>query len=151
MTDLERIEDLLRKESTLSLATSGADGAPHIAPLFYLSRDNFALYWFSMSDSLHSRHLDSNPAAAVSVYHAAGEWQGVRGVQMRGLAVPVADGSRAAIVEAYKTRFGLGDEFAELIASHELYRFEPAWIRYIDNSLGFGYKFEFTARACPPT
>jgi len=85
------------------------------------------------------------------VFRATDKWQEIRGVQMRGHAEAVLDNSRARIAEAYQSRFRLGEEFGQIIARHELYRFEPGWVRYIDNSLGFGYKFEFTVRACPPT
>ena len=151
MTDLERIAELLHGESTLALATTGLDGFPHIAPLFYVSGDNFALYWISSIDSLHSRNLSANRSASACIYRPTENWQEIRGAQMRGQAESVLDNSRARIVDRYRSRFRLGDEFGQMMARHELYRFEPAWIRYIDNSLGFGYKFEFSVRACPPT
>jgi hypothetical protein len=48
----------------------------------------------------------------------------------------------APVAEAYTERFRLGGEFENAIARSTLYRFDPAGIRYIDNSERFGYRFE---------
>jgi uncharacterized protein YhbP (UPF0306 family) len=43
----------------------------------------------------------------------------------------------------------LGTAFKAVQARSRLYEFQPAWIRYLDNSIRFGYKFEF-APTPPP-
>ena len=137
------IAALLNSESTLALATSGEDGAPHIAPLFYIAGEKFELYWFSSPSSRHSLNLKAHPEAAVTVYRATSEWKEICGVQMRGAVSIVAGAAqREAVTRAYCERFRLGATFQNAIASSNLYLFQPKWVRYIDNSLGFGYKSE---------
>jgi len=136
-----RSVDLLNSESTLTLATCGADGAPHAASLFYLADDDQRLFWFSSARSRHSRNLKRDPRASVTVHAPTADWRKIRGLQMQGSARPVADRElRRTIAAAYSERFRLGRLFQALIARSRLYCFEPCSIRYIDNNRGFGFK-----------
>ena len=146
MKDIEFIEivgRLLKGQSTLALASTGADGSPQVAPLFYLCEDDLRLYWFSSTSSDHSKNVERNSAAAVTVYLPTEQWQEIRGVQMRGrVSVVTDDERRRSIQKLYTERFQLGMVFEVLIARTSLYVFEPAWVRYIDNSKHVGYKVE---------
>jgi uncharacterized protein YhbP (UPF0306 family) len=136
---------LLQQQSTLALATTSADGTPHIAPLFYLAGDALRLFWFSSAASRHSRNLKRDPAAAVTVYRPTRQWREIRGVQLRGTVSVVRDPARrSAMAAAYSARFQLGTAFKAVQARSRLYEFQPSWIRYLDNSIRFGYKFEFS-------
>jgi len=122
--------------------------------LFYLAvhlgNDALRLYWFSSPRSRHSRNLKRNPAAAVTVYWPTEQWREIRGVQMRGSVSLVTDPARrSSIAAAYNIRFKLGTEFRAVQARSRLYEFQPSWIRYLDNSIRFGYKFEFSPAARP--
>jgi uncharacterized protein YhbP (UPF0306 family) len=143
VTRLATIAALLKSQSTLALATRAADGWPRVTPLFYLSRDDLRIFWFSSAASEHSKTLRKNPAAAVAVYRPTERWREIRGVQMRGTVAVVADpAERRAIAEAYAARFGLGKLLQAGMACSSLYAFDPSWIRYIDNSRRLGYRFE---------
>jgi len=107
--------------------------------------DALRLFWFSSAASRHSRNLKRNPAAAVTVYRPTQQWREIRGVQMRGTVSVVRDPARrSAIAAAYSARFQLGTAFQAVQARSRLYEFQPSWIRYLDNSIRFGYKFEFS-------
>ena len=137
--------DFLETETTLALATVAKDGSPCVAPLFYLPREGPRLFWFSSSTSRHSRNLRENPSAAGTVYCRTGDWKKIRGVQMRGSALPVSDPAlRRTIAKEYAERFHLGTLFEAAISKSTLYCFQPEWVRYIDNSRRFGYKFEIS-------
>ena len=143
MNRLETIAALLKSQSTLALATLAGDGSPRITPLFYLLEDDLRLYWFSSAASEHSRILKRNPAAAVTVYRPAERWREIRGVQMRGAVSAIGDRvRRRSIAESYAERFRLGKVLQAGISRSGLYMFQPSWIRYIDNSRRFGYRFE---------
>ncbi|MGO9240223.1 MAG: pyridoxamine 5'-phosphate oxidase family protein [Bryobacteraceae bacterium] len=150
----EMVTRLLQAQGTLALATTDADGAPHVAPVFYLAgrsgNDALRLYWYSSVRSLHSRNLRLNSAAAVTVCAPTEQWREIRGVQMRGTASVVRDPARRnSIAEAYSARFRLEVEFRAVQARSRLYEFRPSWIRYLDNSIRFGYKIEFRLTARP--
>jgi uncharacterized protein YhbP (UPF0306 family) len=142
---LQRVVDFLETETTLALSTAAKDGAPCVAPLFYLPREGPRLFWFSSPGSQHSRNLRESPQAAGAVYAHTGDWTKIRGVQMRGAASPVSDPAlRQAIAKEYTERFHLGTLFEAAISKSALYCFQPEWVRYIDNSRRFGYKFEMS-------
>ena len=146
MDRLELIARLLHAASTLSLSTCDAAGTPCVAPLFYLADDDLCLYWFSSSSSRHSRNLKANPAAAVAVYRPTSDWKKICGVQMSGEVSVVRDRARRdSLARSYSERFGLGNLFRTAISHSSLYQFRPSWVRYIDNSVRFGYKFELDA------
>jgi uncharacterized protein YhbP (UPF0306 family) len=139
---LEKIADLLRSQSSLALSTAPG-GEPRSTPLFYLADDDLRLYWFSSASSEHSRTLRRDPEAAVAVYRPTDEWRKIQGVQMRGRVSAISDRERRrAIGEAYCERFGLGRFFKNAMSRSRLYVFEPDWVRYIDNTKRFGYRFE---------
>jgi uncharacterized protein YhbP (UPF0306 family) len=148
VTHTQQVAAFLKSQSTLSLATTALNGAPQVAPLFYLADDELRLYWLSSAFSQHSRNLKRSPAAAVCVYSPTEQWKEIRGVQMRGaVSVVTARSQRRAIVEAYCARFHLEPLFRGDIARSRLYRFQPEWVRYLDNSKRFGYKFELRVKA----
>jgi uncharacterized protein YhbP (UPF0306 family) len=142
MERLELVADFLKSGSTLALSTSDSAGSPGVAPLFYLPGDNLELYWFSSPRSGHSRNVKQNPAAAVTVYADASRWEDIRGCQLLGAVAVVTGRPRRAIAEAYAQRFRLGLLFRGAMTRSRLYVFRPRWVRYIDNSRGFGFKFE---------
>ena len=141
---LELVARLLRQQTTLTLATTGEDGAACATPLFYLADEELSLYWLSSASSQHSLNLKRMPQAAAAVYGNAASWREIRGVQMRGAVSIVAEPERRQLlVKAYCERFKLGVLFRPAIRRSALYMFQPEFFRYIDNGRGLGAKFEF--------
>jgi len=142
---LEMVARFLKLESTMALATATAEGSGRVAPLFYLAQEGLRLFWFSSPASEHSGNLERNRQAAVAVYHPTAEWKKIRGVQMRGSVSTITDdAARRAVAKAYAKRFQLGKRFAGEISKCTLYCFQPEWVRYLDNSKRFGYRFELS-------
>jgi len=142
---LDLIAALLGEQTTLSLATTGEDGEACVAPLFYIADAEFSLYWVSSESSLHSANLARSPRAAATVYRSVESWKQIRGVQLHGVASKVTEPQRRnALLRAYGERFKLGRVFRLALHQSMLYRLEPEFFRYIDNSAVFGSKFEFT-------
>jgi uncharacterized protein YhbP (UPF0306 family) len=140
---LDPIRSLLREQATLVLATTGSEGVPRSTPLFFLADDSFNLYWFSSRSSLHSRNCQLSPDASVSVSTDARTWQQIKGIQLQGRVSIIADRAlRKSITARYIERFQLGNLFSLAIRRSSLYCFTPHWLRYLDNTRRFGYKFE---------
>ncbi|MGO9316694.1 MAG: pyridoxamine 5'-phosphate oxidase family protein [Terracidiphilus sp.] len=142
---LELVVALLGEETTLSLATTGADGQACVASLFYIADKELSLYWLSSESSLHSLNLARTPCAAATVYRSVESWKKIRGVQLRGTVSKVTEPERrAALVKTYCERFKLGRALRLALRHSALYCLQPDFFRYIDNTRGFGYKFELT-------
>ena len=139
----ESIAALLREQSTLALATADERNGPGVAPLFYISDEDFNLYWLSSPESLHSRNILHGPFASAAVFRPTDKWRKICGVQMRGPVSPVTGAQqRQALVKAYCERFQLSALLRPAIARSTVYAFRPQWFRFIDNSRHFGYSFE---------
>jgi uncharacterized protein YhbP (UPF0306 family) len=134
---LARVHALLEGETTVVLATCGAE--PIATPLFFVA-DGFDLYWLSSPDSRHSRNVAERPRCAVSVHAAVTDWRDIRGLQMEGDASVASE--REPAITRYRARFRLGPELDAALDASTLYLFRPRWLRYLDNSLGFGFKRE---------
>jgi uncharacterized protein YhbP (UPF0306 family) len=140
---LERVRSLLLSQTTLVLATADENSMPRSTPLFYLADESLRLYWFSSRSSLHSRNLARNPQASVAVFRHVEGWRQIQGIQMQGAVGLVAGKSlHESLTRDYCQRFQLGNLFALAIGRSALYCFTPSWVRYIDNTRRFGYKFE---------
>ncbi|MFK8907821.1 pyridoxamine 5'-phosphate oxidase family protein [Streptomyces sp. YS-3] len=91
MTDAER-DAFLAEQRTCRVATVASDGRPHVGALWYVW-DGSALWLYSITRSLRWAHLLKDPRIAVVV--DAGEAYGeLRGVELRGRAVPVGEAPR---------------------------------------------------------
>lgn len=140
------VRDFLSAHSTLVLSTVGEQGIAHSSPLFYLLAQDLQLYWFSSASSAHSRSIQVSAQAGVSVHNTTFDWREIVGVQMRGEATVAPVEEREPVLSRYTQRFNLGRSVSARIVASTLYVFRPVWIRYIDNSKGLGYGFEFEVR-----
>jgi flavin prenyltransferase len=128
----------------MTLATTGADGEPHAATIYFATEDEKTLYFFSAPDSQHSQDLAANPRAAASIHPLVENWQEIRGLQVRGMITAVPEGEAWERGWAcYLVKFPLAGSMKEVIARNRLYAFHLDWVRKIDNRRGFGFKEEW--------
>ncbi|OGO40811.1 MAG: hypothetical protein A2W36_05815 [Chloroflexi bacterium RBG_16_58_14] len=131
--------------STMTLATTGADGAAHAAAVYFAADEYLRFYFFSAPDSQHSQDIQGNPKVAVALYPECNDWQDIRGLQMHGEARRMAEGAAwQAAWQCYAHKFPFVVDLEEVIARNALYAFQPRWIRLVDNRRGFGFKQEWT-------
>lgn len=117
------------------LATSGADGAPHVVPICY-ALDDDALY-FVADDKPKRRparvlrrldNLRENPRAAVVVDDYDDDWRRLAWAMVRGPARILADaGAHASALERLRARY---PQYATMSledhVAHPIVRIEPA-------------------------
>ena len=93
MTPAE-VDDFLAAERTCRVATTGADGRPHVVPLWFVWHDR-ALWLTSLTRSQRWTDLARDPRVAVVI--DTGEQYGeLRGIEISGTATPVGDVPRGA-------------------------------------------------------
>ena len=138
------VDEFLAKHSTLTLATTTADGLPQAAPLFFATGDDGSILFVSGAKSRHSLNIAANGKAAVVVYGETWSWNEIAGVQMEGTVSAIPAGpEREAAWACYKAKFPFVVEFEDEVSRSNFYRFTPRWVRLIDNSVRFGYREEF--------
>jgi uncharacterized protein YhbP (UPF0306 family) len=141
--ELGLIASLLRGQSTLALATIDGWGEACVTPLFYIVDEELSLFWLSSETSLHSENLKRAPRAALTVYRHTDNWNGIRGVQMRGSVTVITDPRRRRdVIRIYRQRFQLGTIFRLAISQCALFAFRPDFVRYIDNTHQFRKRIE---------
>ncbi|MGP3533900.1 pyridoxamine 5'-phosphate oxidase family protein [Microbacterium sp. RD1] len=124
MTDAERDRYLLSAR-TCRLATIGSDGAPRIAPLWFVWHGE-CLWLHSLVRSARSGHIRRDPRVAVTVDDGE-EFAELRGVTIRGLATieDPAPPERGHIESAYAAKY-LGADAYRSDGRHEWIRVTPA-------------------------
>lgn len=154
----ERVMDLLRRNRTMTLACGDDDGI-WSAPVFY-ANDGYSLIWVSNPNSRHSKAFEANGKAAVSIYKSDTEWQKIQGLQISGHVEKAAsEAETKQLLSVYTRKFPFTGAFfsqkgllpepiktkvKEKVRDVTFYRLIPDSIRLVDNTIRFGFKFEFT-------
>jgi len=147
MTNLtQRIQAFLAAHNTLALATVDAAGRPHACALFYAAGDDLTLYFLSEAKTLHAQHIGEAAHVAATVEANHQDWKSIHGLQLHGRAEPCvgADVEQARAIYAARYPFiAAAETLAAPLARARYYKITPAWMRLIDNTLGFGHKEEW--------
>jgi len=133
---------LLEETPALTLATLDPDGAPRATPLFFAA-DDLALIFLSDPSSQHSHNLLADPRCSVGLYPAVDDWRALRGLQLRGQARRLREAEAPHALELYLRRFPFAADLMQAIEAAAPFRFQPSWIRRIDNRQGFGFQQEW--------
>ena len=143
------VEDLPRvlrrffgRVSTLGLATVDDEGGAHAVNVNFVADDELRLYFISDADSAHSKHIAARGEVGGSVYSPFWVPSGIKGVQFRGHCVAMAEEDFGVIWPDYCRRFPYAVLFEEVARGQVFHRIEMDWVRWIDNSAGFGFKVE---------
>ncbi|WP_322801117.1 pyridoxamine 5'-phosphate oxidase family protein [Thermoflexus sp.] len=134
----------LSRRSTLTLATVDESGHPYVASLYFVHDERLRLYFLSSPESRHVRHLTARPEVAVTVHGEPWDWKNIQGLQLTGIAETVEDpAERERVMARYREKFPFIEELPQALAHARLYRITPRWVRWIDNTKGFGYRVEW--------
>jgi 4-hydroxy-3-polyprenylbenzoate decarboxylase len=128
----------------MTLATTGANGAPHAAAVYFAAGEDHTLYFFSANNSQHTLDLARDPRAAAAIHPPVEGWQAIRGLQVRGSAAALPTGAAwDAAWQVYRAKFPFVDGLREVVEQSTLYAFRLDWVRLVDNRRGFGFKEEW--------
>jgi uncharacterized protein YhbP (UPF0306 family) len=123
----------LAANPTFTLATVDDHGSPHAA---------LNLFWISHPDSAHSRHLAVRHRVAAVLYSPFTTPAEICGLQMHGVARVCLAADFDRLWPAYLARHPYARAMESRARSERFYCFTPDWIRWIDNSVRFGFKIE---------
>ena len=154
MTPLADLLAVLEETATLTLATVDHDGSPRATPLYFAPDPNqvsvgnlvWSVSFLFLSDpsSMHAQNLARESRSAIALYPDEADWRRLRGVQAKGRAHEVDGDAQGLALERYRLHVPAAAEVPEAVALTRLYRFQPSWIRLIDNRKGFGHHQEWT-------
>lgn len=136
------LRKFLAKTATMTLATVDEAGMPHAASVNFMADDDLNLYWLSKTDSAHSLHLAARPRIAAAIYAPFRLPVGIRGLQLHGRAEQMPADRFDPLWSLFCKRFIYAIPFKARAQSERFYRLTPDWLRWIDNSVRFGFKVE---------
>ena len=152
---LHRVRELLAGHSTITLATA-AEGRSWAATVFYASDADFNLYFVSDLKTRHGRELHHDAHVTGAINHDVSTWGEVIGLQIEGRALVLEGEERLKALDTYLNRFPdvrrlfdrPRDDNEKVISGRlqkaPFWRLTPTWIRLIDSTKGFGWKWETT-------
>ena len=138
MSDMmnERIVRFLKKHHVLTLATAGEGGTLHCSNLFYAWLEEERAFVFTSSlDTKHAQDALRRPEVAASVVLETRVVGNVQGVQLRGVMFRPEDERLQKAKKRYLRRFPYA-----AVMDLELWLLEATWLKFTDNTLGFGKK-----------
>jgi len=144
--------NLIEGQSTMTLATAQKNAA-WAAPVYYVFFKS-SFYFFSDPGSRHIEESLAGGQASAAIHASAASWKEIRGVQMSGSIDMVS--RKLEVVETigkYLKKFDFTQDFfskdqaldMDAFAKRfnvRLYKFKPALIYYLDNSIRFGFREE---------
>lgn len=132
MTIDERIAKFISRHHVLTLSTIDSAGEPWVSNAFYAYDKERNLLIFTSDDKTqHAQHMVTNPAVAISIVLETRIVGKVQGCQIRG----IARRGDSAAERRYIRRFPYA-----AAADLQLWCVEPTYIKFTDNTLGFGKK-----------
>lgn len=152
------IGEMLAGNNTMTLATLG-DAGPWAATVFFVSDDDFNLYFVSDTRTRHGQDMAGHPEVSVTVDGDCASWGDVRGLQIVGSASLTEGDERERALRIFLEKFpqirALNENpdgeseriIAARLTASTFYRIRPRWIRVIDNAQGFGFKREIDLEA----
>lgn len=153
-TARKKISAFLREQTTLTLATTNADGSVHACDVFYAEDSELTFYILSDPKTQHVQNMLRVPRISATVHGGSRGWENIRGAQVVGDAERVSamtERNRAFAIYIAKYPFvrhwlasieNLGQTIKD-VGTVDLYKLTPRWLRWIDNTEGFGHKEEW--------
>ena len=131
MTPEER-DSFLSAERTCRVATLGTDGSPHVTPLWF-AWDGTSLWLTSIVNSQRWADLEKEPRVSVIV-DAGHDYMELRGVEIRGLAIPVGEVPRTgeSVAELDRPEQIFADKYAGGVTHHDG---RHAWLRIMPEKI----------------
>lgn len=157
-SDISLLQNFLQNQSVLTLATIDTDG-PWSAPVLYaadLLKEQPSLYFLSSAASRHIKSLSESSVIAASIYAPyLDDWQAIKGLQMQGQVVKLANNQKEQFEALYFNRFPeilriidrpssqQEEKIASAFEKSGYFVFSPTYIRITDNSDSFANRKEW--------
>jgi Pyridoxamine 5'-phosphate oxidase len=122
---------LLDASTLCAIATVSPRGSAHINTAYFAWTEAFEIVWLSDPAAAHSRNLETEPSAAVSVFDSNQVWgEPDRGIQVFGTAREVGPRPGSAVPDVYSRRFPAypGEE----LGGYRFYVLRPRRIKLFD-------------------
>ena len=130
----EALYNYLKKGFVMQLA-SVSESQPWVCSVYFVADEDLNLYWLSWPTRRHSKELENNQNAAITI--AIKTNQPIIGLGAEGKVAVVEDIVKIeSVMNAYIEKYGSGKEFVNLVKTgknqHKMYRFSPSKYVLVD-------------------
>jgi uncharacterized protein YhbP (UPF0306 family) len=136
----ERILAYLHAHNTMTLATEN-NSIPFACSLFYVS-DELDLYFVSETKTRHAQNIAINPRVSAAISEDHRDWRTITGIQLDGTCEVLGAIQSARPLTLYAKKYPFVAQLGAAMAKVKFYKITPRWIRFVDNTRGFGFKEE---------
>lgn len=137
----KKIVDYLSNHRYINLATISPDGTPLAHTVGYVN-DGPVIYFMTDNKTRKARNIGNNSSVAFTCDEDYTDFFRIQGVQVRGIAEPVTDGSVIeSIVSAMMEKYPQVKDMPEN-ADYVFFKITPREGVFIDNTQGFGHREE---------
>lgn len=91
MTDKEKARKIINKNLYMTISVSSKHGEPWIANIYYAIDSRFNIYWYSPTNSLHSKLIRENSNIAISIFDSTAIGDNVDAVYIKANALEIKD------------------------------------------------------------
>ena len=139
---IANLRRFLREVDIVAVGCVDPQGLPYVANLYVAADEQLRFYFVSDPTAWHSKCIQRVPTISLAGHAPIRMWQQVRGIQVQGECHALPESQRDAAWAIYLDRFPHMQEIAEHIRAMTFYCITPSKIRWIDNSVHFGYQVE---------
>jgi Pyridoxamine 5'-phosphate oxidase len=135
-----KIRDILSKQNDLTIATLREDGFPQATTVSYAS-DGLDIYFGCWNRSQMAKNIARDNKISLALNAPYADWNGIRGISLGGMAVPVTAPAGIAKIDAlFLKKFPNVAQFSADIRDQMVYfRIVPKVISVLDYTKGFGH------------
>ena len=128
----KRITDFIKRHHVLTLATATSEGAPYCAACFYAyDKERNRLIFTSDDSTRHAQQMLENKKVAIGITLETRIVGKVQGAQICGTAERGDEKDKATYIKRFPYA---------AVAPLNIWAVEPTFIKFTDNTLGFGKK-----------
>ena len=139
---MESVQKYLEEHNTMTLATVGKKGISAAAVFYAETRKYDSLLFVSSPKSEHITNSYVEKKCAATIQNNGLEWEVIKGLQLKGHLELAKDSEWDIYFEKFPYVKN-NKILAKSLEKVKLYKFIISWVRFIDNSKGFGNRLEF--------
>jgi uncharacterized protein YhbP (UPF0306 family) len=139
---MESVQKYLEEHNTMTLATVGKKSISAAAVFYAETKKYDSLLFVSSPKSEHITNSYVEKKCAATIQNDGLEWEIIKGLQLKGHLELAKDSEWDIYFEKFPYVKN-NKILAKPLEKVKLYKFIISWVRFIDNSKGFGNRLEF--------
>jgi hypothetical protein len=104
--------------------------------------DELDLYFVSETKTRHALNIEENFSVGVTISEDHRDWLTIQGIQLDGTCEVLGAVQAARPLALYVKKFPFVATLGAAMAKVKFFKITPRWVRFIDNTRGFGFKEE---------